>query len=73
MSLSLLVDTTVGCTNPLFLFQWCAECTFDMVSSGPRKKGFYPRQPSDLREGVTNAYIVLREVCYIDILPKTAL
>ena len=35
-----------------------------MVSSGPRKKGFYPRQPSDLREGVTNAYIVLREVRY---------
>ena len=33
-----------------------------MVSPGPRRKGFYPRQPSDLREGVTNAYIVLREV-----------
>lgn len=41
--------------------QWCAEVTFDMVSPGPRRRGFYPRQPADLREGVTNAYIVLRE------------
>ncbi|XP_045166071.2 autophagy-related protein 2 homolog A-like [Mercenaria mercenaria] len=41
--------------------QWCAEQTFDIVSPGPRRRGFYPRQPSDIREGVSNAYIVLRE------------
>ncbi|XP_052770169.1 autophagy-related protein 2 homolog B-like [Mya arenaria] len=41
--------------------QWCAELTFDMVSPGPRRRGYYPRQPADLREGVSNAYIVLRE------------
>ncbi|KAK3609284.1 hypothetical protein CHS0354_037995 [Potamilus streckersoni] len=42
--------------------QFVAELTFDMVSPGPKiKMRFSPRQPSDLREGVTNAYIVIRE------------
>jgi len=48
-----------------------AEITFDMVSPGPsvretgqrrRKKYGRSGQPADLREGVTNAYIVLKEV-----------
>ncbi|XP_052273890.1 autophagy-related protein 2 homolog A-like isoform X2 [Dreissena polymorpha] len=49
-------------TNRLVLgIQWCAELTFDMVSPGPRKRGYFSRQPADLREGMSNAYIVLRE------------
>jgi len=52
----------VGYQLSLLSFQWCAEITFDMVSPGPRRRGYYPRQPADLREGVSNAYIVLREV-----------
>ncbi|KAL3873570.1 hypothetical protein ACJMK2_036667 [Sinanodonta woodiana] len=42
--------------------QCVAELTFDMVSPGPRgRMRFSPKQPSDLREGVSNAYIVIRE------------
>ncbi|XP_021359493.1 autophagy-related protein 2 homolog A-like isoform X1 [Mizuhopecten yessoensis] len=50
--------------------QYVAEVTFDMVSPGPsvRTKGLRRRkkygrsgQPADLREGMTNAYIVLKE------------
>ena len=48
--------------------QYFAEVAFDMVSPGPsvrkrrRKKRHRRAQPADLREGVTNAYHVLREV-----------
>ncbi|CAH1792670.1 unnamed protein product [Owenia fusiformis] len=49
--------------------QYCAEFAFDMVSPGPsvtRRKRIYRRkhrvlQPADLREGVTNAYHLVRE------------
>ena len=48
--------------------QFVAEITYDMVSPGPsvrkrKRHKLYRRiaQPSDLREGVTNAYIVMRE------------
>jgi len=53
-------------------FQGAAEFTYDMVSPGPSvqqqrrqstaKKKRYA-QPSDIREGMTNAYNVVREVC----------
>jgi autophagy-related protein 2 len=52
--------------------QGAAEFTYDMVSPGPsvqqqrqlsaRKKKRLA-QPSDIREGVANAYNVVREVC----------
>ncbi|XP_052105810.1 autophagy-related protein 2 homolog B-like [Mytilus californianus] len=50
--------------------QYVAELTYDMVSPGPsvriqghrrRKKYGRKGQPSDLREGLSNAYVVLRE------------
>ncbi|KAK6182870.1 hypothetical protein SNE40_010457 [Patella caerulea] len=61
-------------TNKLVLsIQYVAELTYDMLSPGPsvrqpnkyKKKYMYQRirkgQPTDLREGVNNAYIVLKE------------
>lgn len=57
--------------NCLLIFQYVAELTYDMVSPGPsvriqghrrRKKYGRKGQPSDLREGFSNAYVVLREV-----------
>ena len=46
-----------------------AEVAFDMVSPGPsvRHKKHHQRllraaQPTDLREGVANAYVVVKEV-----------
>ena len=46
-----------------------AEVAFDMVSPGPsvRHKKHHQRllraaQPADLREGVANAYVVMKEV-----------
>lgn len=55
----------------VILFQYLAMLTYDMVSPGPsvcstsRKKNRIQKrskQPNDLREGMTNAYIVLRQV-----------
>ena len=49
--------------------QYVAEVAFDMVSPGPsvRHKKHHQRllraaQPADLREGVANAYVVMKEV-----------
>lgn len=56
------------------MFQYVAELTYDMVSPGPsvriqghrrRKKYGRKGQPSDLREGFSNAYVVLREVVFL--------
>ncbi|XP_041353099.1 autophagy-related protein 2 homolog A-like isoform X2 [Gigantopelta aegis] len=49
--------------------QWIAELTYDMLSPGPsvrvagtrRHKHARRGQPLDIREGMTNAYIVVRE------------
>jgi hypothetical protein len=60
--------------NCLFMFQYVAELTYDMVLPGPsvriqghrrRKKYGRKGQPSDLREGFSNAYVVLREVVFL--------
>lgn len=63
---------TESVKSPVCCFvQYVAEVTFDMVSPGPsvRQKGQRRRkkygrsgQPADLREGMTNAFIVLKEV-----------
>ena len=49
--------------------QYAAEVAYDMVSPGPsvRHKRHFQRQrraaqPADIREGVTNAYQVVKEV-----------
>ena len=56
------------------IFQYFAELAYDMVSPGPsvRKKKYRKKlrrltHPADLREGVSNAYNVVTEVC--DIFP----
>ena len=57
--------------SALFICQYVAEFTYDMVSPGPsvriqghrrRKKYGRKGQPSDFREGLSNAYVALREV-----------
>lgn len=56
---------------PHVAFQFAAETAHDMVSPGPsvqkRKKTSKRRKglthPADLREGVANAYSIVKEVC----------
>ena len=53
------------------ILQYVAEVAYDMVSPGPsvRQKRYYRRQrraaqPADLRQGVSNAYHVVKEVTH---------
>ncbi|XP_025831922.1 autophagy-related protein 2 homolog B isoform X2 [Agrilus planipennis] len=56
----------------IHLIQMTAETAYDMVSPGPsvkrrsKAKGHKKRysQPQDIREGVANAYMVVKEVCF---------
>jgi autophagy-related protein 2 len=68
-------------TNKLIqTIQGAAEFTYDMVSPGPSvqqkrrqtssKRRRRYNQPGDIREGMTNAYNVFREVCSTCGFPK---